>query len=445
MDHRDQIPADVGPPRFDGAASADDPVVSPLRWHLRRPTRVSGTRGRTARYVAVGLAAGLLVGALPAGGAQQHLVVTGETLSAIAARYGVALSELAARNDLADPDFIVAGQVLLLPDDAGGPASIHTVVAGETVAQIAASYGVGVDELVAANSLANPNLIVIGTTLTVPGPASNGDGGAATSVDHTVAPGDTLAVIAARYGITVADLASANGIDNPDVIVIGSVLEITPGGASTPAAPQEPAESAPPTRTHAVTEGETLAVIAARYGVTVAELVDANGIADSNVVISGTSLVIPDPPQAVEPEVTSPTAERDTPVGTDVAPRLEYWANEYGVPVDLFKALTWFESGWNNDVVSEVGAVGIGQLMPATVDFVSRWLIGEPIDPTVPDQNIRASARFLRYLLDQTENRPSQAIAAYYQGLTALRQHGIYDSSRFYVDGILALRSTFAS
>ena len=82
-------------------------------------------------------------------------------------------------------------------------------------------------------------------------------------------------------------------------------------------------------------------------------------------------------------------------------------------------------------------------MLPITADFVSDVLIGETLDPFVPEENIRLSIRYLRYLLDETDD-VRLAIASYYQGLTATRRHGIYNSSQFYVDGIIALRSRFA-
>ena len=82
-------------------------------------------------------------------------------------------------------------------------------------------------------------------------------------------------------------------------------------------------------------------------------------------------------------------------------------------------------------------------MLPITADFVSDVLIGETLDPLVPEENIRLSIRYLRYLLDETDD-VRLAIASYYQGLTATRRHGIYTSSEFYVDGIIALRDRFS-
>ncbi len=421
----------------------DDPTDRPISGPDPGLPRAGGDpspRRRLRRAAAVALSAGLVAGAAPVDSAE-HVVVAGETLSGIASGYGLGLRELAQHNDIGDVDHIVVGQILVLPEDAARGATTHRIADGDTLGDIAAAYGVTVGALVAANSIANPNLIVVGTSLAIPGPGRAPGGGDGGGGEHSVRAGETLALIAARYGVTIEALAEANEIADPDLIVIGTVLTVGAGQRS------EPTEPEPSARTHTVAPGDTLAAIAAAHGVTVEALAEANGITDFDVVTVGAVLTVPaaeatpGPGPEAPPEPDAPDERRRG--GTNVARRLDFWANEYQVPSDLLKALTWFESGWNNRLVSEAGAIGIGQLMPTTVEFVSRYLIGEPIDPTVPDQNIRASARFLRYLLDQTDHRPSLAVAAYYQGLTSLRRDGVFESSRFYVDGILALRSSF--
>ena len=124
-------------------------------------------------------------------------------------------------------------------------------------------------------------------------------------------------------------------------------------------------------------------------------------------------------------------------------PRFDYWARVYGLPPDLLKGLAWYESGWQNGVVSPVGAVGIGQLMPFTSDFVSNKLLNLSLDPKQADDNIRMSARFLRFLLDQTGGVPGMAVAAYYQGLMPTRAGKLYDETKRYVAGVSASRGQF--
>ncbi len=124
-------------------------------------------------------------------------------------------------------------------------------------------------------------------------------------------------------------------------------------------------------------------------------------------------------------------------------PRLDAAARAYGVPPALFKAVTWMESGWQNDKVSSTKARGIGQLMPDTVTFVNERLLGRRLDPRRPDHNIAMSARFMRYLLDRTGGNESEAVAAYYQGLASLRRDGPLRVTNQYVTSVLALKAKF--
>ena len=115
-----------------------------------------------------------------------------------------------------------------------------------------------------------------------------GASSAATS-GYTVRKGDTLAQIAARLGVKVKDLAGANGIKNPDLIMSGQVLKL-PGATSAPASAGTVLGG---TRVHVVARGENLATIAARNGTTVKELVARNNIRNPNIVQAGTRLELP--------------------------------------------------------------------------------------------------------------------------------------------------------
>ncbi|HEV2757778.1 MAG TPA: LysM peptidoglycan-binding domain-containing protein [Actinomycetota bacterium] len=103
-----------------------------------------------------------------AGGSAQagtHVVRAGETLSSIAARYRTTVTALARANDIADPDFVVAGTRLRVRT----PALRHRVRPGETLSAIASRFGTTVAALARANKLADPNLILPGQSLRVPG------------------------------------------------------------------------------------------------------------------------------------------------------------------------------------------------------------------------------------------------------------------------------------
>jgi soluble lytic murein transglycosylase-like protein len=120
----------------------------------------------------------------------------------------------------------------------------------------------------------------------------------------------------------------------------------------------------------------------------------------------------------------------------------ERWAGHYGVSPALLEAMCWMESGWQNTVVSSTGAVGIGQLMPDTVDW-ARMTTGLALDPHRPDDNIRMSARFLRFLLDNTGDQRT-ALAAYYQGLRSIREGPLLPDTKNYVEVIQLLVPRFS-
>lgn len=236
----------------------------------------------------------------------------------------------------------------------------------------------------------------------------------------------------------MAALAEANGIADVHRILAGQTLTLPEGGSS-----------APSPSVHEVVAGETLSEIAARYGVSVAALAEANGIADVHHIRAGEALAVP-PGGAGAPAAPSagggidasrfPARLRASPERLALVPRFEHWATTSGVPVDLLMAMTWLESGWQSDVVSSAGAIGIGQLMPDTVTWLEDIIIGEPLDPYDPDDNIRMSARYLRWLLDRTGGDAATALAGYYQGLGAVRTSGVFPSTRVYVVDVLSFR-----
>ncbi len=175
----------------------------------------------------------------PCQGTVVHTVAHGETMFSIARRYGVTVDAVCAANNIADPARIYAGQRLVIPQSGGAattpPATAtHTVQAGENLYRIALRYGTTVQALAELNNIFDPNRLVVGQTLRVPG------NGAAppppsTATTHVVQRGETLTAIAARYAVSAWALARANGIANPSLIYAGQLLTIPTADSSTPA------------------------------------------------------------------------------------------------------------------------------------------------------------------------------------------------------------------
>ena len=93
-------------------------------------------------------------------------------------------------------------------------------------------------------------------------------------------------------------------------------------------------------------------------------------------------------------------------------------ARNNGVRADLVRAVIWVESGFNPSAISPKGAVGLMQLMPATIQqFGVR-------NPFSPSENVRAGVAYLRQLLDRYSNNEDLALAAYNAGPGAVDRHG---------------------
>ena len=118
---------------------------------------------------------------------------------------------------------------------------------------------------------------------------------------------------------------------------------------------------------------------------------------------------------------------------------LDYWAATYGVDARLVRALAWWESGYNNALVSPADARGVMQVTPATWDYVETVLVGRRIPHTVSG-NVRVGVAFLNQLLREFKGNVKLALAGYVQGPGSVRRNGLFRETRHYVAGVLALR-----
>jgi len=245
-------------------------------------------------FLALALGWQLLGAAAPAYADTTYTVRAGDTLNAIALRYGVTLPALMAANGLTNANLIFAGQQLVIPEPGAAvvvtpvaavtppavpAATTYIVVRGDNLQRIATRFGVSQQALMAANGLTNANFLMAGQRLVIPAadfvptpvavevtpaPPANTlatplsavsprfDGGAQAaptpapggapvgSTVYVVKAGDTLWGLTRRFGVSLAVLKSANGLYN-DYIHVGQQLIIpSPGATVTPVVPPLP-------------------------------------------------------------------------------------------------------------------------------------------------------------------------------------------------------------
>jgi soluble lytic murein transglycosylase-like protein len=145
---------------------------------------------------------------------------------------------------------------------------------------------------------------------------------------------------------------------------------------------------------------------------------DANG----NLVLSGTR---PDREVRTYAVPAAESVRVTRPVVMIVNGRNEYYddliaenARRHGIRTDLVRAVVHVESGFNPYAKSRKGALGLMQLMPATI---REYRVANPFNPV---ENIRAGVAYLRRLLDRYNNNEALALAAYNAGPSAVDRHG---------------------
>ncbi len=212
-------------------------------------------------------------------------VVSGDTLRKIADRCGTTISALQRANpEIGNGNLIYPGQTLLLPGTVLGTDGgyvIYIVARGDTLKGLALRFQSTVENIMANNpSITNVNLIYEGQRLNIyavapgqnppPPPPPAGQ-------TYWVQRGDTLRIIAARFGTTVESILKANPqITNPNLIYVGQAISI-PGGVTT----------------YVVQRGDTLRIIANKFGTTVEALLALNPqITNRNLIYVGQVVTI---------------------------------------------------------------------------------------------------------------------------------------------------------
>ncbi|GGJ88754.1 germination protein [Lentibacillus kapialis] len=141
---------------------------------------------------------------------QIHIVQNGDSIWQIAQQYRTAMNQIVLLNELTNPDVLVVGQSLVIPE----PGHDYVIQPGDTLWQVAQMFGVTVQELAVANNITDPSLIFVGQMLINP------------YITHTVQAGEYIWGIAQRYGISAERIIAVNDIGQPGLIFPGQTLRI---------------------------------------------------------------------------------------------------------------------------------------------------------------------------------------------------------------------------
>jgi LysM repeat protein len=250
----------------------------------------------------------------------------------------------------------------------------YTVVPGDNVSSIAGRYGVSTASVLALNGLSWKSLIFPGQVLKLSAspvtavPAASapvGPGGR-----YTIVRGDTISGVASRFGVTTQAVLTANGLSWSSIIYPGQTIAI-PAGTAPLAIQTVSAVTPAPTasRSYTIVAGDTVSAIAARFGVSTAAILAANGMGSSTIIYSGRSLVIPASTGASAPAAGTGSA---TPLTDEMAANVRLiiqTGQRLGVPdrgIVVALAAAMQESGLRNLNYGDRDSVGMFQQRPST-------------------------------------------------------------------------------
>lgn len=201
-----------------------------------------------------------------------YTVKKGDSLWKIANKYNTTVEKLKSANNL-KTNTLSVGQKLVIPSISVSPevSDTYIVQKGDSLWSIANKFNMTVSELKNLNNLTN-NLLSIGQVLKIKDSSNNG------KTTYTVQKGDSLWVIANKYGITTEELKSYNNLKS-NLLSIGQVLKIPQGKTSTE-------------NIYTVKKGDSLWTIANRYNTTVEKIKVLNNLT-SNLLSIGQHLKIP--------------------------------------------------------------------------------------------------------------------------------------------------------
>jgi LysM repeat protein len=356
----------------------------------------------------------------------EYTIARGDTISGIAGRYGLDTNAILKLNNLQPNTIIYPGQKIKLTGSAPAPSapaakpeapapassagSVYNVKSGDTLGAIAARHGVKLSEVLSWNGLNMNSIIYPGQKIKIgsgqapaPAPAATpapAPAPAANSGSYTVKSGDTLSAIAAKHGVKLSDILSANKLTMTSVIFPGNKLVI-PGASIQPAASVTPL------------------VPSSFLGFTYPAAVVSS--ANQNKALLNSSPV--------------PTREQMKSIVADTARRM-------GVDPSLALAFAYQESGFDQRAVSPANAIGTMQVIPTSGEWASD-LVGRKLNLLDPYDNATAGVAIIRQLI-RTSKDLDNAIAGYYQGQYSVSKNGMFDDTKAYVAAIKAHKKNFS-
>ena len=231
-----------------------------------------------------------------------HVVAARETLSGIAARYGLTLLQLRSRNPGLNGDHIDIGQQLDVSRPAASattpaptPPRTYVVASGDVLGRIAARHNLTLEQLRALNPQLVGDFIDVGDRLIVSAGSAPAGTDAASVPTHTVVSGDTLYAIAGRHGLTVDQIRALNPGIQGDALSIGMEIRLALAVNSQPEIATDAVTGGVSRRT--VAEADLVQYVAAELGTLPQTLLDNNpSLRPDQWVQRGAELIVPATP-----------------------------------------------------------------------------------------------------------------------------------------------------
>ena len=239
---------------------------------------------------------------------ENYTVQRGDTLSSIASKSKITLSELADLNNLKSNSGVRLGQTLKIPAGSSVPEQ-YVVQSGDSLNAIAGKYDLSVNYIADLNGLERTAGLRVGQRLKLAGDApSKSSNVTATKVKdkdetapdiYTVKSGDTLSNIASRYYLQLDYVAALNGLSRNSTVRIGQKLKLSGDVPKTETAKVESSKtnsrsaSSKNTEKYTVKAGESLNSIANRFGMSSRELADLNDLKANAGLQRGQTISVP--------------------------------------------------------------------------------------------------------------------------------------------------------